>query len=106
MADVLTNKQFRDYDKISRYAGVPYYYNRLDDKYMYGTGTNLKDNTPHRMHKVVQGDSLDSLSLYYYNNPTYFWIIADFNRIQDPYKELQVGSILKIPTFSTIEFEE
>jgi nucleoid-associated protein YgaU len=56
-------------------------------------------------HKVKDGDTLDSLALYYYNNPTYYWVIADFNRIQDPYLELEVGRILKIPTFSNIAFK-
>ena len=56
-------------------------------------------------HKVVEGDTLDTLALYYYNSPTYFWIIADFNNILDPYAELKTGSILKIPTFSNVEFD-
>lgn len=106
MSDTLTEKQFRVYNKISRYSDVPYYYNRIDNKYMYGTGKNLRTDTPHRVHKIQEGDSLDSLALHYYNNPTYFWIIADFNRIQDPYINLRVGEHLKIPTFSAIEFEK
>ena len=106
MADVLRDKQFREYKKLSRYSGVPYYYNVNDNKYIYGIGTNLKDTTAFKIHKIVEGDSLDSLALYYYNNPTYFWIIADFNRIQDPFVELEVGSRIKIPTFSSIQFEE
>ena len=106
MPDILTDKQFREYNKISRYSGVPYYYNPIDNRYVYGVGNNLKDTTPYKVHKIKEGDSLDSLALYYYNNPTYFWVIADFNRIQDPYVKLAVGSKLKIPTFSSIEFEE
>ena len=106
MPNILTDKQFRTYNKISRYSGVPYYYNSMDNKYIYGTGKNLKADTTYKLHKIKEGESLDSLALYYYNNPTYFWIIADFNRIQDPYIKLKVGSKLKIPTFSSIEFEE
>ena len=106
MADVLKDKQFRDYNKLSRYSGVPYYYNTSDNKYIYGTGKNLREGTAFKWHKVIEGDSLDSLALYYYNNPTYYWIIADFNRIQDPYVVLQTGTKIKIPTFSSIEFEE
>jgi nucleoid-associated protein YgaU len=53
----------------------------------------------------VRGDTLDTLALYYYNNPTYFWVIADFNRIQDPYADLVVDSVLRIPTFSNIAFD-
>ena len=106
MPDILTNKQRKSYKKISRYSGIPYYYNTVDNRYHYGMGTNLREDTPYKSHKVVEGDTLDSLALYYYNNPTYFWIIADYNRIQDPYIQLEVGSQIKIPTFSTIEFED
>ena len=106
MPEILTSKQYKEYNKISRYSGVPYYYNMVDHKYMYGIGKNLRDDTPHRIHKVVDGDTLDTLALHYYNNPTYFWIIADFNRIQDPYTKLVAGEHIKIPTFSSIEFEE
>ena len=106
MPNILTDKQFREYAKLSRYTNTPYYYNRVDDKFIYGLSKNLRDDTTFRVHIVKEGDTLDSLALYYYNNPTYFWIIADFNRIQDPYKNLSVGSHIKIPTFSAIEFED
>ena len=54
---------------------------------------------------VQKGDTLDSLALHYYNIPTLYWIIASFNHIQDPYKNLVVGSTLKIPSISNIEFD-
>lgn len=106
MPNILTDKQYKEYGKVCRYAGIPHYYNTVDKKYMGGTGSHLKSDTPHRIHKVTDEDTLDSLALYYYNNPTYFWIIADFNRIQDPYEKLTTGSKIKIPTFTAIEFEE
>lgn len=105
MSDVLVNKQYREYQRVSRYSAVPYYYNTTDDKYIYGTACKLKKDVSYKNHPVSVGDTLDTLALYYYNNPTYFWIIADFNDIIDPYEELKVGEILKIPTFSTIEFD-
>lgn len=106
MPDILRSKQFREYNKLSRYSGVPYYYNPVDNKYMYGIGKNLRNDTTYKVHKVEDGDTLDSIALYYYNNPTYYWIIADFNRIQDPFIKLKVGTKLNIPTFSCIQFEE
>lgn len=106
MPEILSDKQFRDYKKISRYSTLPYYYHRADNKYVYGTGKHLKNNTTYKVHTVQEGETLDTLALYYYNNPTYYWIIADFNRIQDPYIKLVVGSKINIPTFSNIDFEE
>lgn len=101
----LIKKGYKDYERVSRYSVYPYYYNRLDDKYIYGLTSNLKkENTPFVTHVVKEDDTLDNLALYYYNNPTYFWVIADFNDIQDPYKKLTLESKLKIPTFSSIKF--
>lgn len=103
---ILTKKDYRSYPRVSRYSVFPYYFNRIDERYVYGITAHLKDSdTKYVIHKVVDGDTLDTLALYYYNNPTYFWIIADFNRIQDPYKDLEQGTLLKIPTFSNIQYD-
>lgn len=104
--DVLEKKNYRTYDRVSRYAPFPYYYNRIDKKYIYGITAQLKtEDTTYVSHKVVEGDTLDTLALHYYNSPTYFWIIADYNNILDPYADLVVDSIIKIPTFSNVEFD-
>lgn len=101
----VTSKRYKDYDKVSRYSVFPIYYHKGDKRYFYGlTGHLMKENTRYVAHKVVQNDTLDTLALYYYGNPTYYWIIADFNDIQDPYKPLTIGETLKIPTFSNISF--
>lgn len=105
MKDVLSEKYYKVYDRVSRYSVFPYYYNRLDEKYIYGITSQLKqEDTLYVSHTVKQGDTLDTLALYYYNNSTYFWIIADFNQILDPYKDLVLGTVLKIPTFNNIKF--
>jgi len=104
--NILTEKQYKSYDRVSRYSVFPYYYNRLDNKYVYGVTSHLiTEGKNFVTHIVEPGDTLDTLSLYYYNNPTYYWIIADFNKIQDPYEKLEVGAHLKVPTFSHIEFD-
>lgn len=105
MPDILTDKQQRSYNKTSRYADLFYYYNTIDEKFIYGTAKQLNKETPYKIHTVQEGESFDTLALYYYNNPTYYWIIADFNEIQDPYIELEIGRKIKIPNFSNIAFE-
>lgn len=106
MRNTILHKQYKEYNRVSRYSVFPYYYIKEDNKYAYGITSHLKhDKVSYKGHKVVLGDTLDTLALYYYNNPTYFWIIADFNNIRDPYEELEVGKILKIPTFSKVEFD-
>lgn len=102
----LINKAFKSYDRVSRYSIFPYYYNRFDNKYVYGITAQLStEDINFVSHKVKRGDTLDTLALYYYNNPTYYWVIADFNRIQDPFARLPEGVILRIPTFSNISYD-
>lgn len=103
--DVLTNKNYKTYNYISRYNNVPYYFNTLDQKYVYGTAYQLSQDNAYLLHKVKKNDSFDSLSLTYYNSPLYFWVIMDFNQIQDPFDFPEVGSELKIPTLSSIAFK-
>ena len=104
--NVLANKSYRSTSYISRYSNLPYYYHTLDNKYIVGTAKWLKDTTSAITHIVKQGDTFDTLALKYYNNPTLYWIICSFNRINDPYIDLEIGSEIKIPSLSTIEFED
>ena len=103
--EVLKNKTYRQYDKLSRYSPFPYYYHSLDDKYVYGVTAYLKDTTLYTSYVVKRNDTYDSLALKFYNNPTYYWIICSFNHINDPYTNPIEGEILKIPSISNIEFD-
>ena len=102
--DKLTDKSYRSYDYISRYTSFPYYYNVNDEKYIYGTTSQLRLDTPYVIHIATKQDTFDSLALKYYNNPTLYWVICDYNRIQDPFSELVEGQRIKIPTLSNIAF--
>lgn len=103
---VLINKQHKSYGYLSRYSSFPFYYNTNDSKYVYGITAQLKQNIPYVLHKIKPHETLDSIALDMYNNPTFFWVIADFNHIQDPYIKLKIGDTLKIPSLSDISFEE
>lgn len=102
--DALIEKTYRNYDYISRYTSFPYYYHEEDDKYIYGTTAQLEDSIGYVEHIVGKFDSFDSLALKYYNNPTLYWVICDFNKIQDPYQELVMGQRIRIPSLSNITF--
>lgn len=104
--EILRNKQYMSYSYLSRYSNVPTYYHNIDNKQFTGTGFYLDDSTPYRIHTVKSGDNFDSLALEYYNNPTLYWIICSFNHIQNPYKKLSEGELIKIPSISTITFDE
>jgi nucleoid-associated protein YgaU len=105
MPDVLKNKYFKQYDRLSRYQSFPYFYNEVDNKYIYGITSQLDDSTIYSSYIVQKGDTWDSLALKFYNNPTRYWVILDFNRIQDPYVEPQEGQKIKIPNLSSIVFK-
>ena len=101
--NVLKDKSSRTYFYTSRYATLPYYYNTLDKKYVYGISKNLSNNTDYVLHNLVDSDSLDSLALKYYGRPDLFWVIADFNNLNDPYIRLvDKMSSIKIPALSGI----
>lgn len=103
--EALTNKAYKDSTILSRYTPFPYYYHTKDDKYISGITAYLKDNTTYTLYTVQRGDTFDSLALDFYNNPTLFWVICSFNRIQDPFTELTAGQQIKIPSISNIEFD-
>ena len=105
--DVLKDKQTKNYDYISRYSGLYFYYNTLDDKYIYGLGNQMKTDVQCIVHYVEPNDDLDYLANKYYGRPDFFWIIADFNRIRDPFVKLSDHYVtLKIPSISDIGYKE
>ena len=103
--DILKDRQTKTYEYVSRYSTFPFYYNTLDNKYIYGLTRALDKNVEYVAHKVTQFDTLDYLSFKYYGRPDLYWVIADFNNIIDPYKKLWKNySIIKVPSLSAIGF--
>ena len=92
------------YNYLSRYSSIPSYYNSEDKKRYYGPAKQLsRDLASHAKHIVKQHESLDTIALKYYNNPLYWWVIADVNSIRDPFN-LPVGKELSIPSLNDIKF--
>lgn len=106
--DILGSKNYKSSDNyISRYAPFPYYYNKEDDKYMYGLTSQIKHNVTSVIVRVNSTTTLDYLANKYYGRPDYFWVIADFNHIQDPFIKLSDWfETIRIPTLNSIEFED
>ena len=100
----LTDKSYKTYNRLSRYSIFPYYFDVFNDKFVYSTTAQLSDKTVYSNYVVKRNDTYDSIALEMYNNPTYYWIICDFNRISDPFVKPKEGTILKIPTVSTISY--
>lgn len=102
-------KNVKSSNYYSRYNGLTYYYNELDNKYQLETRTWLKeltDKTKETTYIVQKDDTYDSIALRFYNNPTYYWVICDYNRIIDPLKKPEEGKILYLPSLNAgLEFE-
>lgn len=102
----LKQKTYKTYDYISRYQPFPYYYNEEDKKYIYGITSQLKKNITYVLVNIKQFDTLDSLAEKYYGRPDYYWVIADYNDIQDPFIQLWGNyKTLKIPTLGSISWK-
>lgn len=103
------NTYIKSSNYYSRYNGINYYYNENDEKYVLATRAWLKqfgDPTRETLYEVKEKDTYDSIALEFYNNPTYYWIICDYNRILDPITPPKKGTILSIPSINAgLEFE-
>lgn len=40
---------------------------------------------------------LDLIASVFYNEPRYWWIIAQYNNVLDPFSEITAGRVLRIP---------
>ena len=103
--NIAVKKQYQNFKQFSRYSITPIYYNTLDRKYFGGITQWLSDETPYETYEVQIADTYDSIALRYYGNPTFYWVITDFNRIHNPFEKPVPGSIIKVPNFSKIEFQ-
>lgn len=99
------NKSYRSFEKLSRYESFPYYFDTESQKYVYGRTAFLDQSTAFTIHVTGPDDTFDSLALFYYGNPTYYWIIADFNRVLDCYTTLPENINVMIPSISSIRFD-
>lgn len=103
--EILKNRSIKDYEYTSRYGPFPYFYNTLDDKYVYGITSWLSLNNEYSIHTVEDTDTLDSLAFKYYGRPDLFWVIADFNRIVDPWVNLfENYNFLYIPSLAGVKY--
>lgn len=106
--DILETKNYKSDDSyISRYSPFPYYYNKEDNKFIYGLTSQLKTNKTYVKLNVTPEMTLDYLANKYYGRPDYWWVIADFNQIQDPFIVLfEHFNSINIPNIADIEFKE
>lgn len=104
--DYLKSPQTKDYNSLSRYATTTFYYHIKDKKYIYGLTKQLSTTTDYVAHIVKPEDTLESIALFYYGRPDYYWIIADYNRI-NPFIHLSDKyTTIRVPSISYIYYED
>lgn len=77
---------------------IPYYFKRFPD--------NIE-------HKVIEGDTFQSIAYYYYNGlmprgrsaAELWWVIADFQptAVTDPTLALEANTVIYVPSIRTLE---
>lgn len=51
---------------------------------------------------VTEDDWLDNISALHYNTPYLWWVVALFNKIDNPYEGLYEGQVLRILKYNNI----
>lgn len=54
----------------------------------------------YQVYKVIDGDTWPLISYKFYNNIKLWWLICKFNNIKNPFVDLKINMILKIPTLN------
>ena len=52
-------------------------------------------------HTVKDGETLQNIAIRYYCGSGKWYIIAEANKILNPFKELEMGNLIRIPTYGS-----
>lgn len=52
-------------------------------------------------HTVKEGETLQNIAFRYYGDSGKWYIIAEANKILNPFKELEMGNLIRIPTYGS-----
>jgi LysM repeat protein len=97
--DVLTNKSYKQYAKLSRYSPFPHYYHTLDGKYVTGTDAYLKDDTAYTTYVVKKNDTIQSIASKYNTSPEVIYQINGYSL------DLVPGNIIFLPKINSNYFD-
>lgn len=61
-----------------------------------------KDSDKYYRVELDNENRLDKISLTYYNNSQYWWIIAIANNIIDPFSEVEYDTVIRIPSLQAV----
>lgn len=90
---------------------------RSVSRYRYSTIIRMEDGTEYyadrpafstqpraddRYYDVRAGDTLQSIAYALLGDARYWWVVADFNDILDPFAELVPGTTLRLPSYARL----
>ena len=52
-------------------------------------------------HTVKDGETLQNIAFRYYGDSGKWYTIAEANKILNPFKELEMGNLIRIPTYGS-----
>lgn len=93
----------RVYEHTSRYGKYRQIVDNLDSYVETFNQSKIpisEDDIFHTVQKE-QENRLDIIANIYYNDPSFFWVIAIANELVDPFV-VQTGSILRIPSLASL----
>ena len=56
----------------------------------------------YKLYKIKQGDTWTNIAYMEYHNINLWWLICKFNNIQNPFTELIVNKVIKLPSQNLI----
>jgi len=86
----------------SRYATCVLFVDGSDEFIGVRERINTSKQPDDIFHTVVEGDRIDTIAYRYFGRAELWWIICDYNDIFFPL-ELEVGTVLRIPSSDNIE---
>lgn len=95
-----------DYYELSRYRDIRRIKTEDDNTLIHETMYDFKlpESEEDVYHTVTAAEEgrIDVISLIAYSNSKYWWIIALANNIIDPLNEIKEGTVLRIPTITSL----
>ena len=65
------------------------------------TGVSVPSSSNDIQHTVKDGETLQNIAYRYYGDSGKWYIIAEANKILNPFKELEMGTLIRIPTYGS-----
>lgn len=93
----------RSYEHTSRYSKYRQIVDNLDSYVETFNQSTIQKSDIDIFHTVTreQENRPDIIANIYYNDPSFYWVIAVANDLVDPFI-IQIGSILRIPSLNSL----